>query len=377
MKKVLSLLLVLTMVLGMFSASTVFASAASNTKFSVSVTTNKYYTIKNLGSGKMLNVYGSKNANNANITVYQADKTSGQNFMFIKSGSRYVIQPQCSTSRAVNVYGSTAKANSNVCIWNKSGSTTQAWIIEYNSAKSGYIIRSANNTNYVLAATGSKNSSNVCLKKYNPNDNYQVWDSLAFRAVLNRTSSTTSSTAFTMKNYLQVDQSWSGKTYNKGNIRDTGCGILSIVNAVYNLNGKFIEPTTLAKWANQNGLYNKNGSEGSYAGLFSSAAQKYGSTYRFKYVWGGNGKASDARLKNHIASGGTAVVHVYNHFMAIVDYDASTGKFLVFDSAPGSGTSYNSVSRRGLTSPGGDWKTPSQLSTGNLKIDRYYLYSAI
>lgn len=177
------------------------------------------------------------------------------------------------------------------------------------------------------------------------------------------------------KNYLQVDSTWSLKVYGTGNLRDTGCGILSVVNAVYNLTGNFIEPTTLASWANKNGHYNKNGSEGSYATLFEAAAKKYGTTYGFKYVSGGSGEASDTKLVNHIKGGGTAVVHVPGHFMAIVDYDESTKKFLVFDSAPGSGTSWNSIKRKGLTSPSGDWKTSSQLSSGNLKIDRYYLFS--
>ena len=185
----------------------------------------------------------------------------------------------------------------------------------------------------------------------------------------------TFSNSIAFKNYLQVDSAWSSKVYGKGNIRDTGCGILSVVNAVYNLTGNFIEPTTLASWANKNGHYNKNGSEGSYATLFNAAAKKYGSAYGFKYVSGGSGKASDTKLISHIKNGGTAVVHVPGHFMAIVDYDENTNKFLVCDSAPGSGTSWNSIKRKGLTSPGGDWKTSSQLSSGNLKIDRYYLFS--
>lgn len=189
MKRITSIILTVLVLFSLFGTLMIGASAASPS-YTVTVKTGTYYTISNLASGKMLNVYGSKNANNTNITVYQNDRTSGQQFQFVKSGTNYVIVPKCATNRAVNVYGTTAKANSNVCIWSKSGNSTQAWKIEYNPTLNGYVIRSANNTNYVLAATGKSNSSNVFLKKYNPNDRYQVWSCSAFSVTLSRNTST-------------------------------------------------------------------------------------------------------------------------------------------------------------------------------------------
>ena len=198
----------------------------------------------------------------------------------------------------------------------------------------------------------------------------------------------TPTTGFVKKNFLQVDQSWSLNRYGVGDknaLRDSGCGILSIVNAVYNLTGNFIQPTELASWAYGAKLYNRYGDEGCYgevsnannaANIFKKAAEKYGDTYGFKYVDCAWGSASSSMLKNHIKNGGTAIVHVPGHFMCIVDYNAATGQYLVFDPAPGSGVSYRSVSRRNLTSAGGDWKTVAELSTGALKIDRFYLYAA-
>lgn len=181
-KKIITSLVAIVMVLSTLLAIAIPASAAAPTDGYVeNVTTGKYVTIKNVGSGKLLNVYGNQNKNNANVTVYQADGSTGQSFQFVKSGNSYVIVPKCATSRALNVYGSSAKNNSNVCLWSKTGHSTQAWIIDYNPSLNGFVIRSANNQNYVLAATGSKNSSNVCLKKYNPNDKYQVWTSSALK----------------------------------------------------------------------------------------------------------------------------------------------------------------------------------------------------
>ena len=56
MKKLLSILLVLITVVGTISVSVMGADAA--TQYKVSVKTGSYYTVKNKGSGKMLNVYG-------------------------------------------------------------------------------------------------------------------------------------------------------------------------------------------------------------------------------------------------------------------------------------------------------------------------------
>lgn len=160
-----------------FSPSAFSAPATT----AASVRTDRYYTIKNVGSGKMLNVYGSRSRSGTNVTVYQADNTSGQDFLFIaKGGGKYVLEPRCGRSCALNVNGYAAQQNSKVDIWKKSGHSTQSWLVEYSSAQNGYIIRSADNPTYVLTATGSKNSSDVRLAAYNPSSSYQVWTSEAF-----------------------------------------------------------------------------------------------------------------------------------------------------------------------------------------------------
>lgn len=144
--------------------------------------TNTYYNLTNSKSGKLLNVYGSKSASNTNVTVYQKDGTSGQAFKLISNGTKtyngktytkYIIVSKCASACALNVYGTTAKNSSNVNIWKKSGNTTQDWIFE--AVNGGYIIRSANNPNYVLTASGTKNSANVQLSTYSSGNTYQIW----------------------------------------------------------------------------------------------------------------------------------------------------------------------------------------------------------
>lgn len=170
------------------------ASAAS---YTITVNTSNYYGIKNLASGRYLNVYGNGNSNGTNITLWDWDGTSGVYYKFTKSGSNVVISPMCATSRAVNIYGDYAAAGYNVCLWSKTGHSTQAWTIEYVPAKNGFIFRSANNKNYVLAAAGTGNGANVYLKQYNANDNYQIWQCSGITAQV--VSSSTTNPASTLK----------------------------------------------------------------------------------------------------------------------------------------------------------------------------------
>ena len=149
--------------------------STSLTAGAAEISTDGYYTLKNLYAGKMLNVRGSYSTSNTNVTVYETDGTTGQQFRFIKSGSNYVLEPKCAPTCALNVYGTSASNGANVNIWTKSGNSTQAWVMEYSSSSSAYIIRSAANTNLVLTATGTSNSSNVALAYYSSGNKSQLW----------------------------------------------------------------------------------------------------------------------------------------------------------------------------------------------------------
>lgn len=161
-------------------STTTSTSSASTTN--TTLKTETWYKFTNSKSSKLLNVYGSKSASNTNVTVYQKDGTSGQDFKLIAHGTKtfngktytkYIIVPRCASKCALNVYGSAAKNGSNVNIWTKTNNSTQDWIFE--SVSEGYIIRSANNTKYVLTASGTKNSSNVKLATYSSGNTYQIW----------------------------------------------------------------------------------------------------------------------------------------------------------------------------------------------------------
>lgn len=230
---------------------------------------------------------------------------------------------------------------------------------------------------------------------------------------------TTVISSFKQQNILQVSASNSSKyisgnwyKYSKGNcsccenkynseygeheyIQGGGCGIVSLVSAIYNLGGTISKDkignviNDVLNWGYntkttsgvrywQNGVKNRN--------LFNQADEKFGTTYGFTISNEISGTSTDSKFVNHIKNGGTAVVHVYSHFMAVVDYKVENGKtyFLVFDPAPGSGTNWNSTKRRGITKPEGSWILQSDLkndggakgSTGsweNIEIDSYWL----
>ena len=166
---------------GNMSFSTTSGSTPAAT--STSLKTGTWYRLTNVKSNKLLNVYGSKSVSNTNITVFQKDGTSGQDYQLIASGTmtfngktytKYVIAPRCASKCVLNIYTSGAAQNgSNVNIWTKTGNSSQAWI--FVPVSGGYVIRSANNTSLVLTACGTSNSSNVKVATYSSGNTYQIW----------------------------------------------------------------------------------------------------------------------------------------------------------------------------------------------------------
>lgn len=159
--------------------------------------------------------------------------------------------------------------------------------------------------------------------------------------------------------YFQAGQSWSSHHYGYATEQDenakkhatigkSGCGLLSIVNAVYYLNGKFIDPIMLADYsvASNNRPYG-----GTSDKLTKDFCGKYGKTYGIKFM---KDAKTIADVKSNIQSGQVAVVHVMGHFVAVVDYNASTGKYLVLDSAP--------AAKRGTSGSGYRWMTAAQFT---------------
>ena len=233
---------------------------------------------------------------------------------------------------------------------------------------------------------------------------------------LSSTTNTQKTISFTQQNILQVNAKSnakyiSGEWYKLKNgnctcgscgslgygdheyIQGGGCGIVSLVSAIYNLGGTidknniYTAIDTVFDWAYSKGYWKNQ----SYWSLFTNSDDKFGNTYGFTVSkqYGSKGsKVSLNSLVSHLKNGGTAVVHVEGHFMAAVNYKLEDGveKIWIFDPAPGKGSLYNSNKRSGITSAEGSWISLANLkndcgtkgkkaSYENIEIDAYWLIS--
>lgn len=167
--------------------------------------------------------------------------------------------------------------------------------------------------------------------------------------------------------YSQYDPDFGSMVYQNGydgvrTVATSGCGLISLVNAVYALNGEYLPTKELVNFSVSRGHYFYN--SGTADTLYPDIAKKWGKTYHFRHA----GKTTSfVTLRNHLVKKGTAVALVPGHYIAIVAYRKSDGKYLVLDSA---------VSGSRPTSIYGDWKTQGQLSGGRLWCEYFHLFSA-
>jgi hypothetical protein len=190
--------------------------------------------------------------------------------------------------------------------------------------------------------------------------------------------------------YQQSDSKWANYSYGRGgektnNIVNKGCGVLAIVNAATYLTGQFLNPKTVADWAMKSGQYCYG--VGSYFTIAKNAASKFGKEYGFalcKYYditsnvstrtltctdgnkcngfpnTKDNMKTVWKELTTHLKEGDTCITLVPHHFIAIVDYNESTDKVLVYDSY--------ACNKRGtskLASSSTNWKSMDELWAGS------------
>ena len=162
--------------------------------------------------------------------------------------------------------------------------------------------------------------------------------------------------------FCQYDPEWAAKLYGKYNtMAGSACGILSIVNSIYALNGQYIEPMMLAEYSVKAGYRVEHA--GTDSRLFKAVGAKYGKTYGFSY---GGSTTSLNTLKKHLQSGGTAIAYVPGHYMAVGAY--KNGKYFALDS-------YATAKR--ATSPFGIWVAGSRFLSGSLKARCFFLWNAI
>lgn len=167
--------------------------------------------------------------------------------------------------------------------------------------------------------------------------------------------------------YSQYHPEIGGMVYQNGyegarTIASSGCGLISLVNAIYALNGEYLPPDELVKFSVSRGHYFYN--QGTADTLYPDVARKWGKTYHFRHA----GKTTSfTTLRKHLQKKGTAVALVPGHYIAIVAYRKSDKKYLVLDSA---------VSGSRPTSIYGDWKSAYELQSGRLYCEYFHMFSA-
>lgn len=167
--------------------------------------------------------------------------------------------------------------------------------------------------------------------------------------------------------YSQYDPELGKSVYQDGydgprTISSSGCGLISLVNAIYALNGEYLPPKELAKFSVSRGHYFYN--SGTADTLYPDVAEQWGKTYHFRYA---GFTTSFAVLRDNLLKKRTAVSLVPGHYIAIVAYRKTDRKYLVLDSA---------VSGSRPTSIYGDWKSEQELQSGRLNCAHFHLFSA-
>ena len=167
------------------------------------------------------------------------------------------------------------------------------------------------------------------------------------------------------RNFMQFDPAWARKDY--GNVSDysgkmaaAGCGVVAITNAVYALNGQFVDPMLLADYAVEN-HYRIIGA-GTHDGIFKAAAKKFGGAYGFTYI---KTTYSTSEVREYLKKGCVAISHVPGHYVTVADFNPKTKKYLVLDSHP--------IKSR-PTSSFGNWFKRERLERGGLTSSAYYIY---
>ncbi len=167
------------------------------------------------------------------------------------------------------------------------------------------------------------------------------------------------------RDFMQFDPAWARKDY--GNVLDysgkmaaAGCGVVAITNAVYALNGQFVDPMLFADYAVEK-HYRIIGA-GTHDGIFKAAAKKFGDTYGFTYI---KTTYSTSEVREYLKKGCVAISHVPGHYVTVADFNPKTKKYLVLDSHP--------IKSR-PTSSFGNWFKRERLERGGLTSSAYYIY---
>lgn len=194
---------------------------------------------------------------------------------------------------------------------------------------------------------------------------YTIQSSCLRYAVGTYKSTKTGKASKTTTVYSQYDAAYGNTVLANGydgvrTLSSSGCGALSLVNAIYALNGNYISPVKLAAFVSSRGHYYYN--QGIADSLYSDISNQWGKKYNFRYI----GQTSSFQtLRTHLKKGGVAVALVPGHYIAITKYRSYNNTYKVLDSA---------VSGTRPTSINGDWLSAGTLTSGSMNCYYFCLF---
>ena len=92
-----------------------------------------YYTIKNALSGKMVEVAGASIYNGANVQQYKSNNTRAQKWSITKNSNGTLTIRSALNGRALDVSNGSTDNGANVQVWDKNGSKAQKWKVSRTS----------------------------------------------------------------------------------------------------------------------------------------------------------------------------------------------------------------------------------------------------
>lgn len=335
------------------NAESYLTGSGGSSNDGASISNGTYVVRSALDNNKVMDAYGEGEvADGTNIQLCSYNGGANQKYTVTHVGSGW-YKIICSWgNKALDVRGGVKgnEVNVELCGWH--GGDNQLW--KFISAGNGYYYIQSK-LGYYLDVWNNRTADETNIQTYQFNGgNNQKWKleqvSVSNNSVNNNQNSITV--------FSQTDSRWADVSYGRGpggsraTVSQAGCGILAYVNAVYYMTGNFIQPSELAAWSVNNG-YRIDG-VGTSLGLYEAYANAYGAAYGFQYA---GSVSSVSAARSHLQNGGTAIISVPGHLMALAAY--SDGKYLILDS-------YKS-SNRGTYQTGYRWLTESEF-TGRLAV---------
>ena len=153
-------------------------------KFTIERRSDGYYTIKNVASGRYVEVTGSGTANNTGLRIWPYSGSCGQKWAITLSAGSYVIQSACS-GRAVDLTNYVTTNGNRVQIYDNSANSAQRWrlIPDFSVVQGGvlssrvFTIRTALDNNRALGLASGSTAAGTAIQIRN-SDGSQLQDEI-------------------------------------------------------------------------------------------------------------------------------------------------------------------------------------------------------